>query len=93
MEYRLNKIEPEIRQLVNDAVKEGKVHGNKDISKVDKDKREKQGKNPKDFKEELAKQSPKEKISVDAIKKSEIDIEASKEDMDLTKGRFLDTKI
>lgn len=92
MEYRLNKIDTELRQIVNDSIKEGKVHGNKELARVNKD-REKKGQHPnQNFKKELAKYKVKKKIFVDAIKVKNIDVDASKEGINLTQGRFLDTK-
>lgn len=93
MEYRLNKIDTELRQIVNDSIKEGKVHGNKELARVNKDREDKKGQQSnKSFKKELAKYKVKKKISVDAIKVKNIDVEASKEGINLTQGRFLDTK-
>lgn len=92
MEYRLNKVDYEIQQIVNDATKEGKVHGNKETYKVNKDKKER---NKKSYDEELEKQLAKQrkkKILVDAVKVENIKVEAirEKESKNLTKGRFLD---
>jgi len=92
LEYKLNKIEPETYRIVNDATREGKVHGSKDSSKVNRDKKEKQQQNTKSFKKELAKQTKKKKIFVDAVKIKKIDIDASKAETNLVQGRFLDTK-
>lgn len=93
MEYRLNKIDTELRQIVNDSIKEGKVHGNKELARVNKDREDKkEQQSNKNFKKELAKYKVKKKISVDAIKVKNIDVEASKEGINLTQGRFLDTK-
>jgi len=93
MEFRLNKIDTELRQIVNEATKEGKVHGNKEISTIDKDGRQGKQENENDFKKHLDEKKEK-KIVVEAIKVKEIDIEATKEDSisDSTFGRFLDTK-
>lgn len=93
MEFRLNKIDTETRQIINDATKEGKVHGYKELNKVNKD-----GKNEKEkgntFKEQLKKESNKNKLFVDAVKLAEVNVEASKEDYtgELNQGRFLDIK-
>lgn len=93
MEYRLNKIDTELRQILKDATKEGKVHGYKKLSKINGYREEeKNQKKNENFKKEFAKYSGKEKISVDAIKMRNVSIEASREAEDLTKGRFLDTK-
>ncbi|WP_242845749.1 hypothetical protein [Clostridium novyi] len=58
MEYRLNKVDYELQQLVNDATKEGRVHGNKETYKVDKDKKER---NKKEYSEKLKKELAKQK--------------------------------
>lgn len=90
MEFRLNKIDTELRQVVNKATQEGKVHGNKEISTIDKDAKQNKQDNKKNFKKQLE----EKKIVVEATKPKEIDIDASKEDSmpNLTYGRFLDTK-
>ncbi|WP_315121930.1 hypothetical protein [uncultured Clostridium sp.] len=96
MEYRLNKIDTEIRQRVEESTKEGIVHRKKDI-KIDKDVPEKR--EEKDFSEQLKKYSKKKKkakiISVEAEKVEEVDVEAVKykaEEKHFSSGRFLDTK-
>lgn len=93
MEFRLNKIDTELRQIVNEATKEGKVHGNKQLSSINKDGRQGKNNNSESFQEQLDKRT-KEKILVEAIKIKEVNIEASKDDYigDLAQGRFLDTK-
>lgn len=93
MEFRLNKIDTEIRQILNEATKEGKVHGNKEISNIDKDGKQNKQEDKNNFKKQLDEKKEK-KIVVEAIKVKEIDIEASKEGSisDLTFGRFLDIK-
>lgn len=93
MEFRLNKIDTELRKIVNEATKEGKVHGNKEISTIDKDGKQSKQESKNDFKKQLNEKKEK-KIVVEAIKVKEIDIEASKEESisDLTFGRFLDIK-
>jgi len=93
MEYRLNKIDTEVRQIINEATKEGKVHSYKELSKVNKDgKNNSQGQNG-DFKKQLEK-SQKDNITVNAVKFQEMDVDASKNDYtgELNQGRFLDTK-
>ena len=95
MEYRLNKVDYEIQQLVNNATKEGKVHGNKETYKVNKDKKERNKKEYSEkLKKELAKQK-KKKIIVDAVKVKNIKVNAfrEKESENLSQGRFLDEKL
>ncbi|WP_052101073.1 hypothetical protein [Clostridium haemolyticum] len=95
LEYKLNKIDTELRQMVNDSTKEGKVHGNKETYKVDKDKKER---NKKNYGEQLKKQlfkKNKKKIIVDAVKIKSVKVDAfrDKESKNLIRGRFLDTKL
>lgn len=93
MEYRLNKIDTEVRQIINDATKEGKVHNYKELNKVNKDGRNNNQDQSGSFKEQLEK-SQKEKITVNAVKFQEINVDALKDDYigELNQGRFLDTK-
>ena len=95
MEYRLNKVDYELQQLVNDATKEGRVHGNNETYKVDNDKKERNKKEYSEkLKKELAKQK-KKKIIVDAVKVKNIKVNAfrEKESGNLSQGRFLDEKL
>lgn len=95
MEYRLNKVDYELQQLVNDATKEGRVHGNKETNKVNEDKKER---NKKQYSEDLKKESlkqKKKKVIVDAIKVQNIRVNAfrDKEYKTLIQGRFLNEKL
>ncbi|WP_196247194.1 hypothetical protein [Clostridium novyi] len=95
MEYRLNKVDYELQQLVNNATKDGKVHGNKETNKVNKDKKERNKKQYSDhLKKELSKQK-KKKIIVDAMKVENVKVDAFRErdSKNLSQGRFLDTKL
>lgn len=99
MEFRLNKIEPDLRQKINEETKEGKVHSKKGIA-INKDKSEERQRRNKE------QQKPKEKfnlskyvkegkkITINAIKTSEISIKAEKQDeeklQNLYKGVFID---
>jgi len=93
MEYRLNKIDTEVRQIINDSTKEGKVHNYKELTKVNKDGRNSSQNQGGSFKEQLEK-SQKEKIIVNAVKFQEVNVDALKDDFigELNQGRFLDTK-
>lgn len=98
MEFRLNKIDTDVRQRIEDQTKEGKVHSKKGIS-IQKDKKQRQGKN-NDFYSKMEKnlKDKKNKIKVNAVKysdKNNIGIEATKEDKDETflfRGSMIDTK-
>lgn len=94
MEYKLNKVDMEIRQRIEDTTREGMIHRKKEI-KIDKDAKGK--KEDKDFSDELKKYKGKNKkvILVQAEKIEEIDVEAVRyksEENSLSRGRFLDVK-
>jgi hypothetical protein len=95
MEFKINKIDMEIRQRINDKRKEGKVHsnGNVKINKVNSDKND-NSRNDK-FEDIMSKiKKGKKKIIVQATKSETLEVEAFKdnkvslEDM----GIYLDTK-
>jgi hypothetical protein len=91
MEYRLNKIDINLRQRINDSTKEGKVHNSQNVL-INKDKKEEK-KEKKDYK--LDRYSKNKKLIVDAIKTENIEIEAYKENseaQELNKGSILDVK-
>lgn len=93
MEFRLNKIDTDLRQRVNEITKEGKVHGAKNIS-ISKDVKEDKKKN-KDFKEYLSQQRNKDKLLVEAVKSENVEVEGYREGSDVensAKGVFLDIK-
>lgn len=96
MEFRLNKIDTEIRQVVNDATKDGKVHGSKDLTKINKDRKKgKREENQEEFKKKLENIKKKDTtFEVQAVKIKNIKVDASidKDAVDLSQGRFLDTK-
>jgi len=100
MEFRLNKIDTDLRQKINDQTREGKVHTKKGIS-IDKHKYEERReqkndkRNPKE-KFDIEKYTKNKKITIDAVKVEEIDIEAEKEDAlknaDEYRGVFIDSR-
>jgi len=66
MEYKLNKVDPEVRQRVNEITKSGKVHS-KDSVIVNNDDR-KSKKDEQNFESELKKQKNKgKKLVVEAV--------------------------
>ena len=100
VEFRLNKIDTNLRQLVNDATKEGKVHSKQAIT-VNKDKDQEKGqeekKKEKNSKEKfnLSKYSGiGRKIIVEAVKIENVEVEATKDEAAASentyKGRFID---
>lgn len=92
MEFKLNKIDTDLRQKVHDQTKEGKVHSKNSI-KVQKDKHDESGEK-KDFKEFFSEEENKsKKIKVFASKNEKLDVEAQlKEDDSSPKGIFLDVR-
>lgn len=97
MEYRLNKIDPEVREKVKEITRSGKVHaktGAEINTYTKKNKEDREG----DFEEELKKQKKKEKkkIFVEAIKVEELEIPAYKEadssSEDENRGCFIDVR-
>ncbi len=98
MEYKLNKIDPEVRQRVNETTRTGKVHTKSGIS-INND--NKNRKNGNDFssklEEEKNKNKNKNKFAVDAVKVDEVEISAYKEEVedsnkDEVKGHILDVR-
>jgi hypothetical protein len=91
MEYRLNKIDTDLRQKINDATREGKVHGTKNIA-INKGKQQEKKKN-KDCKFEQYNKN--NKFVVDAIKAENVEINAVKKKVETdeaSKGIYLDVK-
>lgn len=107
MEYKLNKIDLEVRQRIEDTVREGVVHRKDEIS-IKKDGGNPEGKSNNEFSKSLKKINDEDKkdkdnkknkkenkISVEAVKMKVVNVEASMESKDkesLISGRFLDTK-
>ncbi len=95
MEFKLNKIDVELRQRVKDTTKSGIVH-RKDQINVNKDR------NPRDnsssyeeFKYKLSKYKKNHKITVGAYRNNQYDVEVFKEEMEKEQqimGNFIDTK-
>lgn len=93
MEFKLNKIDTELRQQVQDSTKEGLIHRKKEII-ISKDAKEE---NKEKFQQSLKKHSKKDskKFSVEAEKIEEVTVEAfiDKDSKEKTsRGRFLDIK-
>lgn len=96
MEYRLNKIDPEVRNKVNEATSAGKIHTKSDIV-INKDRKKSKEDNDAEFEEELKKQKKEnKKILVEAVKVEEVEILAFKEADNLAKDEkkrhFLDVR-
>lgn len=98
MEYRLNKIEPEVRQRVKETTSTGKVHTKSGIT-INKDSKNKKHDNGENFSSQLEKQRDKNKnkFSVEAMKVDEVEISAYKEELEdvdkyQIKGHILDVR-
>lgn len=100
MEYKLNKIDMELRERINDATSEEKIHRKKEIQRV-------KGKKNDDRKNENSKEEAKfvlpkrplkgSKIIVTSLKDNDnsIDVDAIKENTEtsiIDKGNFLDVR-
>ncbi|WML35502.1 hypothetical protein [Clostridium sp. OS1-26] len=82
MEFRLNKIDPEVRQRVKETTSSGKIHTKSGIV-TNKDNENKKNRNGEDFSSELEKQKDKRKekiFSVDAVKVEEVEVSVYKEE-------------
>lgn len=90
MEYKINKIDTDRRKEINEASKEGIVHGYENISIYKNKKRNNNNQNNGNFENKAQK-----KLFIEATKAEELEIEAFKEEADLDKvikGTFLDVK-
>lgn len=84
MEFRLNKVDPEVRQRVKETTSAGKIHTKSSIA-INKDNENKKNKNGDNFKSELEKEKKKREkkfLSVDAIKVQEVEVPAYKEELE-----------
>ncbi|WP_040211200.1 hypothetical protein [Clostridium polynesiense] len=99
MEFRLNKIEPQTRQKVNEMTREGIIHSKSGLKinsysrKFDGERRKKFKKHPKEFK--FSNLLKKDQIYVEAVKVDTIEIEATKDEKEASlnyKGVFIDTR-
>lgn len=91
MEYRLNKIDTDLRQKINDAAREGLVHGTKNIA-ISKDKPQEK-RESRDYRSEQ--HNKNKKLVVDAVKTENVEIDAFKDSLQETsnsKGLYLDIK-
>ncbi len=95
MEFKLNKIDVEIRQRVKDTTKSGVVH-RKDTITVNKDRDPKDNsKTYEEFKGRIKKYKKKHKITVGAYRNAQYEIEVFKETLEKEQkkiGNFIDTK-
>lgn len=96
MEYRLNKIDTDIRKRMQEQIKSDKIHENKKTS-IKKDLKEDDNKNKGENKKDAKNQGDKRFYTIDGIKYEEnvMEIEVEKEqllDKENYKGIKLDVK-
>lgn len=96
MEYRLNKIDTDIRKRMQEQIKSDKIHENKKAS-IKKDIKEDDNKNKGENKKEAKNQGDKRFYTIDGIKYEEnvMEIEVEKEqilDKENYRGIKLDVK-
>ena len=85
MEFRLNKIDTDLRERINEETAEGRIHTKKDIlidnSKYDSRREQKHNKRKPREKFSISKYVPGNgKINVDAVKVESVDIKAEKDE-------------
>jgi hypothetical protein len=99
VEFRLNKVDPEVRQRVKETTSANKIHNKREIF-VNSDSKDKEKKKQGNFETELIKYKQgknKKKIMIQATKTEEVEIRAIKEEgqilsKDDKKGTILDVK-
>jgi len=95
MEFKLNKIDVELRQRVKDTTKSGVVH-RKDTITVNKDRDPKDSsRNYEEFKSKISKYKKKHKVTVGAFRNTQYDVQVFKEILDKEQknmGNYIDTK-
>lgn len=99
MEFRLNKIDPELRQRVKETTSADKVHNKREIF-INKDHKDKGKNGEESFYSELSKYKQgkdKKRIMVQATKVEEVEVKAFKEERqtiskDDRRGTMLDVK-
>lgn len=96
MEFKLNKIDSDLRQKINDATKEGKVHSKKDIVIQKQENRRGKGEQM-EFAKQLKKyeEKPKSNLIIKAEKIDEVEVDVYLErdtKSSIRKGLLLDTK-
>ena len=95
MEYRLNKIDTDLRRKVNEAADESKVHPKKNIQ-INKDREQRSGQqHAEEYKREYKDEGKKRKIIIDAEKTLNVKIDgfiSEDKELKLKKGMFLDIK-
>lgn len=92
MEFRLNKIDTELRKQVNDAAKEGKVHSKKSVY-IAKDKKGRKSSYSQSSNDSTKKYSNK-RLLVDANKTETVDVDGyiDEENENISKGIIIDVR-
>lgn len=95
MEFKFNKIDTDIRKKMQEKIKDGKIHGQENVS-IKKDIKEDDNNND-GTKEEKSKNSKKRFFTIDGIryKREALDVEVEKLeglDEENSRGRVLDVK-
>lgn len=99
MEFRLNKIDPDVRQRIKEITRSGKVHNKSEIS-IGKDYKDRERRQEGNFKSELSKykeKNNKKHLVVEATKMEEVKVPAFKDEdecfsNDDSRGSILDVK-
>ncbi|MCH3964327.1 MAG: hypothetical protein LKE46_08615 [Clostridium sp.] len=99
MEFRLNKVDPEVRQRVKETTSSSKVHNKREIF-INNDQKNKGKSGEKSFDTELKKYKQgknKKRIMVQASRVEEVEVKAFREDWqtvskDDGRGNILDVK-
>lgn len=95
MEFKLNKIDVEIRQRVKDTTKSGVIH-RKNAIVISKERNPKDNSNAnEEFRGKILKYKKKHKITVNAFKDTKYDVQGFKETLENEQnrtGNFIDTK-
>ncbi|SCN21287.1 hypothetical protein N3C_0063 [Clostridium sp. N3C] len=100
MEFRINKVDTDLRQKINDTTREGKVHTKEGVliykHKYDERKHQKNNKRTPKEKFEIKKYIKNKKITIEAVKVEKISIKAEKEEAlknaNEYRGVFIDSR-
>ena len=95
MEYKLNKIDTELRQRVQDITKPGKIHGKADIEIRDNNKGRDGNHQQQESLKNKTHETVNKKLIVDATLNEDFQVEAfiqKEKSRNIPKGSFLDMK-
>lgn len=95
MEFKLNKIDVELRQRVKDTTKSGVIHRKNSIM-INKDRNPRNNSETyEEFKGKIMKYNKKHKITVNAFKNNQYEVEVFKDTLEKEQkkiGNYIDTK-